>query len=123
LPAEPRVAALLKNAARRAVWRPGSTTSELKYSHAAAMPFQRLKIRLKKEIVTLGYTEADPTRQVGIYVDLADWNALIANCGTRWLIDHPQCVEVAMAHFRVLSIPASRASGQIQGFCPPIDAT
>src|SRR5664280_2113294 len=51
---------------------------ELKFSHAAAMPFQRLKIRLKKEIVTLGTTEADPTRQVGIYVEPADWNNLIA---------------------------------------------
>ena len=33
------------------------------------MPFQRLKVRLKKEIVTLGDPAADPTRQVGIYVD------------------------------------------------------
>ena len=38
---------------------------ELKFSHAAAMPFQRLKIRLKKEIVTLGDSTADPTRRVG----------------------------------------------------------
>src|SRR5882724_7230693 len=35
---------------------------ELKFSSAAAMPFQRLKIRLKKEIVTLGDAETDPTR-------------------------------------------------------------
>ena len=47
---------------------------ELKFSHASEMPFQRLKIRLKKEIVTLGDAETDPTRQVGIYVDPADWN-------------------------------------------------
>src|SRR5713226_3290736 len=38
---------------------------ELKFSHAAAMPFQRLKIRLKKEIVTLGDSRIDPTRQAG----------------------------------------------------------
>ena len=50
---------------------------ELKFSQSEAMPFQRLKVRLKKEIVTLGDTAADPTRQVGIYVDPADWNALI----------------------------------------------
>jgi UPF0176 protein len=50
---------------------------ELKFSHAATLPFQRLKIRLKKEIVTLGDTAVDPTRQVGIYVEPADWNALI----------------------------------------------
>ncbi len=41
---------------------------ELKYSNAAEMPFQRLKVRLKKEIVTLGDAEVNPTRQVGVYV-------------------------------------------------------
>src|SRR5258705_12511729 len=42
---------------------------ELKFSHASAMPFARLKIRLKKEIVTLGDTAVDPTRKVGTYVE------------------------------------------------------
>src|SRR6202035_2127305 len=51
---------------------------ELKFSSAAAIPFQRLKIRLKKEIVTLGDAAADPTRQVGIYVEPSDWNEVIA---------------------------------------------
>jgi UPF0176 protein len=41
---------------------------ELKFSQAATMPFQRLKVRLKKEIVTLGDASVDPTQQVGIYV-------------------------------------------------------
>ena len=41
---------------------------ELKFSQAATMPFQRLKIRLKKEIVTLGDSKADPTRQVGLSI-------------------------------------------------------
>ena len=50
---------------------------ELKFSTSAAMPFGRLKVRLKKEIVTLGDAAADPTRQVGTYVDPAEWNALI----------------------------------------------
>ena len=45
---------------------------ELKFSEGKAMPFGRLKIRLKKEIVTLGDANADPTRQVGIYVDPID---------------------------------------------------
>ena len=55
---------------------------ELKFSSAATMPFGRLKVRLKKEIVTLGDVEADPTRQVGIYVAPSDWNALIASPDT-----------------------------------------
>ncbi len=50
---------------------------ELKFSHAAELPFGRLKVRLKKEIVTLGDASADPARQVGIYVEPAAWNALI----------------------------------------------
>src|SRR4051812_6492827 len=42
---------------------------ELKFSAASAMPFVRLKVRLKKEIVTLGDGATDPTRAVGVYVD------------------------------------------------------
>src|SRR5262245_23708545 len=42
---------------------------ELKFSDALAMPFQRLKVRLKKEIVTLGDATVDPTRRVDTYVD------------------------------------------------------
>ena len=83
---------------------------ELKFSAASAMPFQRLKIRLKKEIVTLGDAAADPTRQVGIYVEPADWNALIAapgHAGDR----HPQCLRGGDGHVRrARSIPASKAS-------------
>src|SRR6202023_3996132 len=39
---------------------------ELKFSQASAMPFQRLKIRLKKEIVTPGVSGAEPARQAGL---------------------------------------------------------
>src|ERR1039457_508902 len=67
---------------------------ELKFSHASAMPFQRLKIRLKKEIVTLGDAGTDPALQVGIYVDAADWNALIATPETL-VIDTRNAFEVA----------------------------
>lgn len=50
---------------------------ELKFSTASDMPFRRMKVRLKKEIVTFGDSKADPTRAVGTYVDAADWNALL----------------------------------------------
>jgi UPF0176 protein len=50
---------------------------ELKFSTAAEMPFRRMKVRLKKEIVTFGDRRADPTRAVGTYVDPADWNAVM----------------------------------------------
>ncbi len=57
---------------------PGCTTLEHKESTAENMPFYRLKVRLKKEIVAMGVPEANPNNQVGTYVDPADWNALLA---------------------------------------------
>lgn len=50
-----------------------------KYSSAAEMPFMRLKVRLKKEIVTIGNVRADPNDAVGEYVEAQDWNALISD--------------------------------------------
>src|SRR5260221_13636632 len=71
--AEP-IAALVETLRRSDLFGGRLDNLELKFSAASAMPFQRLKIRLKKEIVTLGEASADPTRQVGIYVDPAEWN-------------------------------------------------
>src|SRR6185437_16054907 len=48
---------------------------DLKFSSATTMPFGRLKVRLKKEIVTFGDKATDPTRRVGTYVEPKDWNA------------------------------------------------
>jgi UPF0176 protein len=52
---------------------------EHKESFADAMPFYRMKVRLKKEIVTLGVPGIDPNEKVGTYVAPEDWNALIAD--------------------------------------------
>jgi len=56
---------------------PGCGDVDVKFSTAAAQPFGRLKVRLKREIVTMGRPEADPTQAVGTYVEARDWNALI----------------------------------------------
>jgi UPF0176 protein len=88
---------------------------ELKFSQAQAMPFRRLKIRLKKEIVTLGDRATDPTRQVGIYVDPADWNALIATPDTL-LIDTRNAFEVAMGTFDGALDPGLESFGQFRDF-------
>ncbi len=88
---------------------------ELKFSAAAVMPFQRLKVRLKKEIVTLGDPQADPTRQVGIYVDPADWNDLIAAPDTL-LIDTRNAFEVAMGTFEGAVDPGIQSFGQFKAF-------
>ena len=88
---------------------------ELKYSSSAAMPFQRLKVRLKKEIVTLGVPDADPTRQVGTYIDPADWNALIENTDTL-VLDTRNAFEVAMGAFAGAIDPGIASFGQFKDF-------
>jgi UPF0176 protein len=88
---------------------------ELKFSRAAAMPFGRMKVRLKKEIVTLGDVNADPTRQVGIYVEPRDWNALIASPDTI-VIDTRNSFEVAMGTFEGALDPDIASFGQFKQF-------
>ena len=88
---------------------------ELKFSHAVATPFQRLKIRLKKEIVTLGDSTADPARQAGVYVEPADWNALIASPDTV-VIDTRNAFEVAMGTFPGALDPGIKSFGQFREF-------
>ena len=50
---------------------------EFKFSYSKKIPFKRLKVKLKKEIVTMGLTEIDPTHSAGTYVKPKDWNELI----------------------------------------------
>jgi len=88
---------------------------ELKFSSASEMPFQRLKVRLKKEIVTLGDTTADPTRQVGTYVEPSDWNELIAAPDTL-VIDTRNAFEVAMGTFEGAIDPGLKSFGQFKEF-------
>jgi UPF0176 protein len=88
---------------------------ELKFSRASAMPFQRLKIRLKKEIVTLGDTKANPARQVGVYVEPADWNDLIAT-PDMLLIDTRNAFEVAIGTFEGAVDPGIKSFGQFKEF-------
>jgi len=88
---------------------------ELKFSNAEAMPFGRLKVRLKKEIVTLGDAAADPTRQVGTYVDADAWNALIAAPDTL-VLDTRNAFEVAMGTFEGAIDPGIKSFGQFKDF-------
>jgi UPF0176 protein len=57
----------------------GLQLAEVKFSSALEKPFNRLKIRLKKEIITFRQPAADPNQQVGIYVAPKDWNQLLAD--------------------------------------------
>lgn len=58
---------------------PGLENIVHKESYCKTIPFNRTKVKLKKEIVTLGIEGLDPKRIVGTYVKPQDWNRLIAD--------------------------------------------
>lgn len=57
---------------------PGCSRLVHKESVAEEMPFGRMKVKLKREIVTMGLPDIDPLARVGSYVQARDWNALIS---------------------------------------------
>lgn len=77
---------------------PNSKQLEHKESHAKTMPFTRLKVRLKKEIVTMKVPGVDPAVTVGTYIAPEDWNTLIADPDTV-VIDTRNDFEVKMGTF------------------------
>lgn len=86
---------------------PGCAEIEIKESRAPAMPFHRMKVRIKREIVTMGKPDVDPL-DVGHYVAPQDWNALIDAPGTI-LIDTRNDYEVAIGTFAGAIDPRTRS--------------
>ncbi|MGB0907567.1 MAG: rhodanese-related sulfurtransferase [Maricaulaceae bacterium] len=72
---------------------------DFKTSRAAERPFYRMKVRLKKEIVTLGVDGVDPTETVGTYVNPEDWNDIISDPDVV-LIDTRNDYEVEIGTFK-----------------------
>ncbi|MFV2058613.1 MAG: hypothetical protein ACC707_19285, partial [Thiohalomonadales bacterium] len=70
-----------------------------KRSSCDEMPFLRMKVKLKKEIVSIGLAEINPTKKVGQYVEAADWNQLISDPDVL-LIDTRNGYEVDIGTFR-----------------------
>ncbi len=87
----------------------------VKYSTAEAGTFDRLKVRLKREIVTLGQPQVDPTRKVGTYVAPADWNALIAASDVL-LIDTRNAYEVGIGTFTGAVNPNTRSFSEFPAY-------
>jgi UPF0176 protein len=79
-----------------------------KESWAQENPFVRLKVRLKKEIVTLGVEGVDPTQRVGTYVKPKDWNALISQPDVL-LIDTRNTYETKMGTFQGATDPETES--------------
>lgn len=85
---------------------PGCATLDVKEARAETMPFHRTKVRLKREIVTMGEPAIDPL-DAGHYVDPAAWNALIADPATL-VIDTRNDYEVAVGTFAGAVDPQTR---------------
>ena len=77
---------------------PGCGDLEHKLSHANDPPFAHMKVKMKKEIVTMGQPDVDPKAQVGHYVEATDWNALIRSPDVA-VIDTRNDYEVAIGSF------------------------
>ena len=87
---------------------PGCAALDVKYSHAQTMPFYRMKVRLKKEIVTLGVAGIDPARNSGRYVEPSEWNALISDPQTI-VIDTRNDFEVRIGSFEGALDPKTKS--------------
>ncbi len=87
---------------------PGFEALAWKESPAAAMPFGRMKVKVKAEIVTMGQPDVDPTARVGHYVTPADWNALIADPDVA-VIDTRNEYEVSLGTFAGAVDPGTRS--------------
>ena len=85
---------------------PGISGLDVKYSLSDEMPFHRMKVRLKKEIVTMGMPDIDPLTDVGAYVEPKDWNRLVADPDTV-VIDTRNDYEVKIGTFERALDPAT----------------
>lgn len=88
---------------------------EYKESFAKTMPFHRMKVRLKKEIVTLGVPGVSPTKKVGTYVDAKEWNDLIQDPEVI-VIDTRNDYEYTMGSFKGAMNPNTQTFTQFPKF-------
>ncbi|HEX7873481.1 MAG TPA: rhodanese-like domain-containing protein [Sphingobium sp.] len=89
----------------------GAARAEIKYARTPDTPFGKLKLRLKREIVTMGVTDLDFSRSGQDYVDPADWNALIGDPATL-IVDTRNAYEVGIGSFDGAMDPATRSFSQ-----------
>ncbi|MDC0096226.1 rhodanese-related sulfurtransferase [Amylibacter sp.] len=90
---------------------PGCSNLEHKESFASEIPFKRMKVKLKKEIVTMGQPHIDPTLNVGNYIEPSDWNNLISQDDVI-LIDTRNDYEVAIGSFDGAIDPETKSFGE-----------
>ncbi|QOV24586.1 oxygen-dependent tRNA uridine(34) hydroxylase TrhO [Anabaenopsis elenkinii] len=81
---------------------------EHKESYTEIQPFERMKVRLKAEIVTMGLPEVDPNQQVGTYVSPQEWNDLISDPEVI-VIDTRNDYEVNIGTFKTAQNPQTKS--------------
>lgn len=84
-------------------------------SIATFIPFERFKVKLKREIVTLGLPEVNPQDQVGQYVEPQDWNTLIQDPAVT-VIDTRNQYEVSIGTFQGAINPQTRSFRDFPGY-------
>jgi UPF0176 protein len=87
----------------------------VKFSEAEDFPFQRLKVKVKREIVTFGVPEAEPAVAMGELVEPEDWNALISDPDVI-LIDTRNTYEVEVGTFEGARNPETRAFNEFPAY-------
>ncbi|MDM9381269.1 rhodanese-related sulfurtransferase [Chlorogloeopsis sp. ULAP01] len=88
---------------------------EHKESCADSPPFERMKVRLKKEIVTIGLPEVNPNKSVGTYVSPKDWNAIICDPEVT-VIDTRNDYEVSIGTFKGAQNPKTESFRQFPDY-------
>jgi UPF0176 protein len=94
---------------------PRLATLEHKEAWADKLPFHRMKVRLKREIVTLGIPDVHPALMAGQYVKPADWNQLLDDPDVV-LVDTRNDYEVAIGTFKGAINPATRSFSELPGW-------
>ncbi|MES2363131.1 MAG: rhodanese-related sulfurtransferase [Pseudomonadota bacterium] len=88
---------------------------EHKEAWADHLPFYRMKVRLKREIVTMGVPEVHPALMAGEYVKPADWNQLLSDPDVV-LVDTRNDYEVSIGTFEGAINPATSSFSELPGW-------
>lgn len=93
----------------------GVSEIDYKLSHTNEIPFYRMKVRLKKEIVTIGDATVDPNKKVGTYVDPKEWNMLISDPDT-FVLDTRNDYEIEIGTFENAVNPKTKTFRQFPAY-------
>lgn len=94
---------------------PGCEDLDVKESYSHVSPFVRLKVKLKREIVTMGVEDIDPRTTVGTYVTPENWNDVISDPDTV-VVDTRNDYEVAIGTFKGAVNPETESFRQLPGW-------